>query len=127
MGERRASGIEIGVALEGLMRVTTPEQEIKQLQGLQNVMITRFDNPDDIEQNWLMNSGGSDHIFTQKFSEEVLVTQEYTNTFMFYLFDRRYGWTEGGSHLTTSKTSHDAQYKASINEILDDYIKWQVL
>ena len=124
MGERRASGIQIGVALDGLMTVTTPEQELMQLQSLQNVMITSYDNPDDIEQNWLVNSGGSDNFFIQKSPEDVLITQEYTNTFMFYVFDRRYGWTEGGSHLAASKTSADAQYKPSINEILDEHIKW---
>ena len=123
MGERRSSQVKFGVALERLLSTASPEQELSRLQDLQSVMITNYDNAEDIEQNWLQNSGGSDY-FCQKTPEDVLEAQEHANDFMFYVFDRRYGWTEGGSYLTTSKSSQEAYCKASMNEILDEYIKW---
>ena len=125
MGERRSSQLKFGVALERLLSRANPEQELSRLQDLQNVMITNYDSSEDIEQNWLQNSGGSDY-FCQKTPEEVFEAQEHANDFVFYVFDRRYGWTEGGSYLTTSKSSHDARCKATMNELLDEYIKWLV-
>ena len=123
MGERRSSQVKFDVALEKLLSTASPEHELSRLQDLQCVMITNYDNAEDIEHYWLQNSGGSDY-FCQKTPEDVLEVQEHANDFMFYVFDRRYGWTEGGSYLTTSKSSHEAHCKASMNEILDEYIKW---
>ena len=123
MGERRSSQVQFSSALESLLSATNLEQELCRLQDVQNAIITNCENAEDIERNWLLNSGSSD-CFARKTAEDVLATQEHANLFLFYVFDRRYGWAEGGSHLAASKNSNEARCKASMNEILDECIKW---
>ncbi len=50
--------------------------------------------------------------------------QENITALVSYVYERRYGWKEGGSHLGASASGHSAQCKASINGVLDDLIKW---
>ena len=60
--------------------------------------------------------------------EGVILTQEGLDKFMFYLFSRRFGWSEGGRTFKKAKNSRQAQAEARnkihINDHLDAFIKW---
>ena len=59
----------------------------------------------------------------------VLPSQADLDTFVCYIFERRYGWSEGedSNHRKSSKfipTKHDVEHKVAINETLDEFLDW---
>lgn len=101
----------------------------------------------DVDTDWLKNSyeGDVTNPFPDKTPQDVLKEQEYLNKFTFYLFERRYGWSEhlilvdsgitkeGPSHSCSGPRSGrssslgiESKSKGRINELLDDLLKWQV-
>lgn len=96
----------------------------------------------DLDTEWLKNAAeGNINPFPDKTPHDVLTEQQYLNRFTFYLFDRRYGWSEHSIHVDPTNTvvkegpSHsnlgrassleiEGKFKAQINELLDDLLKW---
>ena len=114
--------------LEKLCRFLNPSNERQHVSGDQ-----------DLDTDWLKNAGDGDIInpFPDKIPQDILKEQEYLNRFTFYLFERRYGWSEHSIHLDPSAPGHchsntgrssslgiESKFKGQINELLDDLLKW---
>ena len=133
-------------AVLALEKARGAENEIKVLEKL-----CRFLNPgnerqhgsgdQDLDTDWLKNAGDGDIInpFPDKIPQDILKEQQYLNRFTFYLFERRYGWSEHSIHLDPSAPGHshsntgrssslgiESKFKGQINELLDDLLKWYI-
>ncbi|XP_064639855.1 uncharacterized protein LOC135495320 [Lineus longissimus] len=88
-----------------------------------------------LEDQFLSTTADDENPFPLKNIHTLCPTQEELNRFTHYLFERRYGWSEGlqadgkkprirrlGSVVTS--LGDEKTYKSSINEVLDDFIRW---
>ncbi|XP_028392463.1 uncharacterized protein LOC114517020 [Dendronephthya gigantea] len=109
-----------------------------------NEQVVNSDDGDaDADSDWLRNSNDGDVInpFPDKTPQDVLKEQECLNKFTFYLFERRYGWSEhlihldsaiakeGSGHSCSGRSSSlgiESKSKGRINELLDDLLKWYI-
>lgn len=127
----RSSENEIKI-LEKLCQFLSPNNERRHVSGER-----------DLDAEWLKNACDVDVVnpFPNKTPQDILKGQDNLNKFTFYLFERRYGWSEhlihadpnikeGPSHSNTGRSSSleiESKFKGQINELLDDLLKWQVL
>ena len=132
-----------------LEKARTAEKEIKILEGLCRFLSPNKErqhvaNDSDFDTEWLKNSGYGDVVnpYPGEQPQEILQEQESLNKFTFYLFERRYGWSEhsihadpcpavkeGSSHSNTGRSSSlgiESKFKGQLNDLLDDLLKWQV-
>ena len=133
-----------------LENARSSESEIKILEKLCHFLSLDNDGPHvsddrDMDTEWLKKASDEDVVnpFPSNTPQDILKGQENLNRFTFYLFERRYGWSEhlihsdsntgllkeGPSHSTTGRSSSleiESKFKGQINELLDDLLKWQV-
>ena len=133
-----------------LENARSSESEIKILEKLCHFLSPSNDGPNvsddrDMDTEWLKKGSDEDVVnpFPSKTPQDILKGQENLNRFTFYLFERRYGWSEhlihsdsntgllkeGSSHSSTGRSSSleiESKFKGQINELLDDLLKWQV-
>ena len=143
------------VALEN---ASTTEEEIKTLEILRQHLCP--DEGEDIcvedicaeaeaepDADWLKQASADDgesNPFPAKTPDGTLVDQEELNRFTFYLFERRYGWSEQINHADLSTGGKDvvfrpdsrtgssgsgplnieSKFKKRLIELLDDFLKW---
>ena len=140
------------VALEN---ASTTEEEIKTLEMLRQHLCPN-EGEDCVQDScagaepdaeWLKQAsadGGECNPFPAKTPDGILVDQEELNRFTFYLFERRYGWSEQIGHADLSTGGKDvvcrpdsrtgrsgvgplnieSKFKKRLIELLDDFLKW---
>ena len=129
-----------------LPNTTCAEEEILALEKLRETLILRHDetlkDEDDCEKDWL-RKGLSEVVnpFPSKSPESCFFLQEDLNNFTCYLFERRFGWSECTTNLEeyssgeqgnfgsrrssgSLRIQDNSKFKAKLNELLDEYLKW---
>ena len=137
-----------GRRLSALQNASCAEDEIVALGQLRETLLptgnkTSLDE-DHCEKEWLRS--GLDNIvnpFPAKTPETCIPSQDDLDSFTFYLFERRFGWseftanlddlhTEADEHLVRRGSSgsvriqDESKFKAKLNELLDEFLKWYV-
>lgn len=132
--------------LSRLQNASCAEEEILSLQKLRESLISLEDENTlreyDCETDWLRK--GLEEIanpFPTKSPENCVLVQEDLDEFTFYLFERRFGWSEftaniddgepvAQEHLDRGGLSgsvriqDESKFKGKLNELLDEFLKW---
>lgn len=139
------------VALEN---ASTTDEEIKTLEILRQHLCPNEEGEEcgedscaELDVEWLKQAsgdGGESNPFPAKTPDGILADQEELNRFTFYLFERRYGWSEQIGHVDLSTGGKDvaprpdsrsgrggvgplnieSKFKKRLIELLDDFLKW---
>ena len=141
------------LALEG---AKSTEDEISCLEKLRQCLCPQNScsaedemNDEDLDTQWLREASRGENNenmnpFPCKIPEDIVQGQEQLNRFTFYLFERRYGWSESQSHgdLTgkdmlsycgsrpdsrsgrPTSWNIESKFKGRLNELLDEFLKW---
>ncbi|KAJ7383194.1 hypothetical protein OS493_030352 [Desmophyllum pertusum] len=133
--------------LSTLQNASCAEEEILALQNLRKTLLPFGDeapsDEDDCEREWL-RKGLNDisNPFPSKSPESCVLLQEDLDSFTFYLFERRFGWSEytanlddcysvADEHLAGRRGSSgslriqdESKFKGKLNELLDEFLKW---
>ncbi|XP_014673094.1 PREDICTED: uncharacterized protein LOC106813471 [Priapulus caudatus] len=112
-----------------LVAAASPEAELRLLEALQSQLLPppRESLEDDfLEQQWLAiaSSNADDNPFVGHSLVEFFSDAESLQTFTCYVFNRRYGWSEAGSPQRRRSVPQKTKLKTSLNELLDELIKW---
>jgi len=129
-----------------LQNASCAEEEILALQKLREALLPVGDeapsDEDDCEKEWLrkgLNDIGNP--FPSRTPESFILLQEDLNSFTFYLFERRFGWSEykpnlddyyavADEHLgrrgssASLRIQDESKFKGKLNELLDEFLKW---
>lgn len=135
-----------GRRLSALQNAYCAEDEIVALGQLRETLLPTGDkkslDEDHCEKEWLRS--GLDNIvnpFPAKTPETCIPSQDDLDSFTFYLFERRFGWseftanlddlhTEADEHLVrrgssgSARIQDESKFKAKLNELLDEFLKW---
>lgn len=142
-----------GFSLAPLENGSSVEEELSHLEQLKSVLsplqtaTCTNESDEDFENKWLQR-GGTEIVnpFPLKTPEEVFSGQSKLECFTFYLFERRFGWSEYAnstnleqdhrelendkynfSHresIPSSRVLEETRFKGKINELLDEFLKW---
>ena len=148
MCDKGDPSVKFFVGLPTLQNASCAEEEIIALQKLRE-SLRSFDDErsfdeDDFEKEWLQK-GFSDvkNPFPTKSPDNCVLVQEDLDAFTFYLFERRFGWSEGTitlddgcspaeEHLgrrgstCLARIQDESKFKGRLNELLDEFLKWWV-
>ncbi|KAL9974515.1 hypothetical protein ACROYT_G011559 [Oculina patagonica] len=132
--------------LSTLQNASCAEEEILALQKLRETLLPVGDeapsDEDDCEKEWLrkgLNDIGNP--FPSKSPDNCIPLQEDLDSFTFYLFERRFGWSEYTANLDdcysvadehlgrrgssgSLRIQDESKFKAKLNELLDEFLKW---
>ncbi|CAH1780021.1 unnamed protein product [Owenia fusiformis] len=126
---------------ELLLAVTSCEEEVLHLSKLRQDLIPPSDifldlegDEDIFEKEWLRTAASTpddDNPFPDKSVTDIFLNQNDLDKFTHYLFERRFGWSEvgiisadvGGKKVGSGKQK-EVKYKTTLNDLLDDYIRW---
>lgn len=134
--------------LSALQNATCAEEEIVALKTLREALLPIGDetpaDEDDCEKEWL-RKGLNDisNPFPSNSPETCILKQEDLDSFTFYLFERRFGWSEFTANLDDFHSEADehlvrrgscgsvriqdeSRFKGKLNELLDEFLKWYV-
>lgn len=135
-----------------LENASTAEDEIKTLETLRQRLCPNYERKkcledQDPDAEYLKHACTDDvdcNPFPEKTPDDILTDQEQLNIFTFYLFERRYGWSEyishadlvgGGKDVVSRPDSRtgrggsfntESKLKGRLNELLDEFLKWLV-
>ncbi|EDO30642.1 predicted protein [Nematostella vectensis] len=141
-----AANGEFTAILQELPIVACVEEEIILLGKLRESLrpaestANRF-TEDECEAQWLSRGLDlQDDPFPGKQPESLCESQDELNTFTFYLFERRFGWSEyltmedlgenlenlegRSSSASSVKVPDDTRCKGQLNDLLDEFLKW---
>lgn len=133
-----------------LENASTAEDEIKTLETLRQRLCPNYERKkcledQDPDAEYLKHACTDDvdcNPFPEKTPDDILTDQEQLNIFTFYLFERRYGWSEYISHADLVGSGKDvvsrpdsrtgrggsfnteSKLKGRLNELLDEFLKW---
>ena len=132
--------------LSTLQNASCAEEEILALHKLREALLPAGDeapsDEDDCEKEWLRK--GLDDIgnpFPSRSPESFILLQEDLDSFTFYLFERRFGWSECNANLddycsvadehlgrrgssASLRIQDESKFKGKLNELLDEFLKW---
>lgn len=132
--------------LSTLQNASCAEEEILALQKLREALLPAGNeassDEDDCEKEWLrkgLNDIGNP--FPSKSPESCLLLQEDLDSFTFYVFERRFGWSEYTANLDdhyavadehlgrrgssgSLRIQDESKFKGKLNELLDEFLKW---
>lgn len=139
-----------GFSLVPLKNASSVEEELNVLEQLKGVLLplrpARTESDDDFENEWLRRGGAEiENPFPSKTPENLLDIQSDLENFTFYLFERRFGWSEYASSTDFEDDDHgfekntsrrasacslrvleETKFKGRINELLDEFLRWYV-
>ncbi|XP_022803924.1 uncharacterized protein LOC111341234 isoform X4 [Stylophora pistillata] len=144
--ESSSSECCFGRRVIALQNASCAEEEIVALKELRRTLLPTDDktslDEDDCEKEWL-RTGFDDRVnpFPTKTPETCIHSQKDLDSFTFYLFERRFGWSEftanidglhaeADEHLVRRGSSgsvriqDESKFKAKLNELLDEFLKW---
>ena len=137
-----------GFSLVRLQNASSVEEELNVLEQLKGVLLplrpARTESDDDFENEWLRRGGAEiENPFPSRTPENLLHIQSDLEIFTFYLFERRFGWSEYASStdledddhgleksnsrresVTSIRVLEETKFKGRINELLDEFLKW---
>ena len=133
--------------LSTLQNASCAEEEILALQKLREALLPAGDvassDEDDCEKEWLrkgLNDIGNP--FPSQSPESFILLQDDLDSFTFYLFERRFGWSEYTANLDdyhhsvadehlgrrgssgSLRIQDESKFKGKLNELLDEFLKW---
>lgn len=146
MTENEDASAKFCFRLSTLQNASCAEEEILALQKLRETLLPVGDggpsDEDDCEKEWLRN-GLNDiaNPFPSKSPDSCIPSQEDLDSFTFYLFERRFGWSEYNTNLDdcysvadehlarrgssgSLRIQDESKFKAKLNELLDEFLKW---
>lgn len=146
MSDNEDSSTKFCFRLSTLQNASCAEEEILALQKLRESLRSVGDETslgeDDCEKEWLQK-GLNDitNPFPIKSPENCVLVQEDLDAFTFYLFERRFGWSECSVNLDDDyfgteehlgrrgssgslRIQDESKFKAKLNELLDEFLKW---
>lgn len=132
--------------LSTLQNASCAEEETFALQKLRETLIPvgveGSLGEDDCEKEWL-RKGFNDitNPFPTKSPESCVLVQDDLDAFTFYLFERRFGWSECTANLDDGysaaeehlgrrgssgslRVQDESRFKGKLNELLDEFLKW---
>lgn len=139
-----------GFSLVPLKNASSVEEELSLLEKLKAVLspvrpaLCKPESDDDFEFKWLQRGGTEiENPFPSKTPEEQFSGQSDLEHFTFYLFERRFGWSEYASNINFEEDERgfengnnrrespvslrvfdETRFKGKINELLDEFLKW---
>lgn len=136
-------------SLKRLQNASCAEEELAALEELKESIHPghTIHDEDDLESEWLKRGlEDRENPFPGISPENCIRSQDDLNHFTFYLFERRYGWSEYstadeecstatgfdvhvGRRASTGslRTQDDSKFKSQLNELSDVFLKWCVL
>lgn len=133
--------------LATLQNASCAEEEILALQKLRETLSSNGDerslDEDDFEKEWLRKGlNDTANPFPTKSPESCVLGQDDLDAFTFYLFERRFGWSECTAYLDDAgysvaeehiirrsssgsvRIQDESRFKGKLNELLDEFLKW---
>lgn len=146
MSDKGDPSVKFFVRLPTFENASCAEEEIIALQKLRESLSSIDDERSFDEDNFekeQLQRGFSDakNPFPTKSPENCVLVQEDLDAFTFYLFERRFGWSEGTINLDDgcapaeehlgrrgstgfARTQDESKFKGRLNELLDEFLKW---
>ncbi|XP_020619651.1 uncharacterized protein LOC110057405, partial [Orbicella faveolata] len=146
MTDNEDPSAQFSFRLSTLQNASCAEEEILALQKLREALLPAGDeassDEDDCEKEWL-RKGLNDirNPFPSESPESFILLQEDLDSFTFYLFERRFGWSEYTANLDdyysvadehlgrrgssgSLRMQDESKFKGKLNELLDEFLKW---
>ena len=131
---------EFAPLLHAAYNASTTEKELEALDSIRNLLLPNGnvytvgpEDEEDLEREWLsyaqlQDQTDDENPFPGFTLETQLVSQTDLQQFVFYVFHRRFGWSETGQDVQRMKKVEQALTKAKnkiyINDHLDGFLKW---
>ena len=131
---------DVQSALKVVYNAKSTQEELEALDALRNVLLPEGEThdislqvEDDIEREWLcfaqlQDPSEDENPFPGCQLESIILTQIELDRFIFYLFERRFGWSECRNELKKAKrglqAEAEARNKLHINDHLDALLRW---
>lgn len=146
MTDNEDPSAQFSFRLSTLQNASCAEEEILALQKLREALLPAGDeassDEDECEKEWL-RKGLNDirNPFPSESPESFILLQEDLDSFTFYLFERRFGWSEYTANLDdyysvadehlgrrgssgSLRMQDESKFKGKLNELLDEFLKW---
>ena len=146
MSDNEDPSAKFCLRLSTLQNASCAEEEILALQKLRETLNPVGDerslDEDDCEKEWLRKGfNDTTNPFPTKSPEHCVLLQDDLDAFTFYLFERRFGWSEYTANLddgysaaeehlgrrgssSSLRIQDESRFKGKLNELLDEFLKW---